>query len=42
MNECPKCRCRDFSKGVQVGHANLRPENLSMFNGGSELIMYFV
>jgi predicted nucleic-acid-binding Zn-ribbon protein len=41
VNECPKCGCRDFSKGIQVGHATVRPENFHIFSTSSELIHIF-
>ncbi|GAA3412596.1 hypothetical protein GCM10020370_65410 [Paenibacillus hodogayensis] len=41
MSECPKCNGREFGKGVQIGHGNVRPENLSLFNSGSELVHLF-
>lgn len=38
MSECPKCKSREFSKGVQIGHAAVHPENFHVFSPASELI----
>ncbi|MBP1991843.1 transcription initiation factor TFIIIB [Paenibacillus eucommiae] len=41
MNECPKCKRSDFSKAIQAGYANVRPENAGVFHTGSELVHVF-
>ncbi|GLI09476.1 MULTISPECIES: transcription initiation factor TFIIIB [Paenibacillus] len=41
MSECPKCKSREFSKGIQIGHAAVHPENFHVFSPASELIHVF-
>lgn len=41
MVTCPKCGSHEAVKGIQYGHANIYPENLSMFKLGSEIIHVF-